>query len=67
MGFSRSNRIGALLIALQPDLAQGAVVLTGNGIGVYRPAGLSYVCVGSVVTFLCSGSDFYYVFLPVDI
>lgn len=31
MGFSRSNRIGALLIALQPDLAQGAVLLTGKG------------------------------------
>lgn len=30
MGFSLSNRIGAPLIASQPDLAQGAAVLTGN-------------------------------------
>ena len=30
MGFSRSNRIGALLIALQPDLAQGAGASTGR-------------------------------------
>ena len=30
MGFSRLNRIGALLIALQPDLAQGAEALTGS-------------------------------------